>query len=185
MAATTEEIGRAPRRVPSALTKLQGIDLRSTWQLAVGSVLVPLGIVIILIAWYGSAHTPYVQQQIPYLVSGSFIGLGMMLVGALLYWAHWLYRMYDQADLHHQAAMARQEELFERLVQAIGTVDRPQHVAADNGALPEEVLVATATGSNVHRPDCPIVARHPAGLRRLTWSTAGDRAPCRICQPAR
>ncbi|HEY2430438.1 MAG TPA: hypothetical protein VGI06_15970, partial [Acidimicrobiales bacterium] len=107
------------RRAAPLVARMQNIDLRSTWQVAAGSFLVPLGVVVILVSWYGSAHTAYVQQQIPYLVSGSFIGLGLMFVGGLLYWAHWLYRIYDQADLNHAAAMARQEELMERLIDAV------------------------------------------------------------------
>ena len=77
-------------------------DLRNTWQVAAGAILIPMGVIIILIAWYGSAHARVVQQQIPYLVSGSFIGLGFMVVGGFLFFSHWLYRMYDQAALHHE-----------------------------------------------------------------------------------
>ena len=77
-------------------------DLRNTWQVAAGAILIPLGVIIILIAWYGSAHARVVQQQIPYLVSGSFVGLGCMVVGGFFFFGHWIYRMFDQADLHHE-----------------------------------------------------------------------------------
>lgn len=162
------------------VSRVQGLDLRNTWQVAVGALLVPVGIVIILIAWYGSAHTPYIQQQIPYLVSGSFIGLGLMIIGGLLYWAHWLYRIYDQADLNHAAAMARQEELIERLIDAVSS-GRSSTGPVDGGI---DGLVATATGANVHRLDCPIVSRHPDGLRHLTAAEADGRPRCRICLPS-
>jgi hypothetical protein len=176
------------------IARIQKIDVRSTWQVAAGAFMIPLGIVVILIAWYGSAHTAYVQQQIPYLVSGSFIGLGLMVVGGLLYWAHWLYRIYDQADLNHAAALARQEELLERLIDAVtagqveGAADRrngtgPRSEPNAHRATGQQALVATATGANVHRSDCPIVARHPVGLRRLTAAEAAGKPGCRICRP--
>ncbi len=174
----------ARSRPRSLLAGVQRIDLRHTWQVIAGSILVPLGVLVILLAWYGSAHTPYVQQQIPYLVSGSFVGLGLMIVGALLYWAHWLYRLYDQADLHHEAAMRRQEQLIERLIDAVGTA-APARAARPGAPTVAEGdgLVVTASGANVHRSDCPIILRHPVGVRRLGADEAAGRPACRICQP--
>lgn len=169
-----------------AADRFRRLDLRNTWQVGAGAVLVPLGIVIVLLAWYGAAHSPYVQGQIPYLVSGSFIGLGLMIVGGLLYWAHWLYRIYDQADLHQAEQVARDRQLIE-LLEAVVAGGGPQGARTGApAAMPlaeTNGLVSTATGSNVHRPDCPIVARHRAGLRSVSAAEAKGRPACRICQP--
>ena len=169
----------------AAVRRVREADPRATWPVAVGALLVPLGLAIILLAWYGSAHTPYIQQQIPYLVSGSFIGLGLMILGGLLYWAHWLYRVYDQANLHHTVEMQRQEALFGALIEAVRAGSAAPSTGATNGsalpALNGAGLVATATGTNAHRPDCPIVRRHPTGLRPLTLEQATAARPCRIC----
>ena len=198
-----------PRPLRAAIDRLQPIDPRNTWQVVAGAIFVPLGIVIILIGWYGAAHASVVQQQIPYLVSGSFIGLGFMVLGGLLYWAHWLYRVYDQADLQHAAQLARQEELFERLIEAVAAgaalgaarparadatvaAAEPARVGSERNSrrasavAPDafaDALVVTASGSNVHRADCPIVARHTNGLRRVAGKDAAGLRPCRICQP--
>jgi hypothetical protein len=179
------------RPLSDAAERFRRMDLRNTWQVAAGAVLVPLGIVIVLLAWYGSAHTPYVQGQIPYLVSGSFIGLGLMVVGGLMYWAHWLYRIYDQADLHQTEQAQRDRQLFDLLeallardpvgVSRAGRAVRPASPA--NNAPVTNGLVATASGSNVHRPECPIVARHRSGVRSLSAVEVKGRTPCRICQP--
>lgn len=171
--------GAGASRVGVLTARLRSADARSTWPVAVGALLVPAGIVIILLAWYGSAHTPYIQQQIPYLVSGSFIGLGLMVLGGLLYWSHWLYRVYDQAHLHHVVEMQRQEVLFERLIEAVASGRAPAADTHRSGG--DAGLVATATGSNAHFPDCPIVRRHPTGLRPLTLEQARVARPCRIC----
>ena len=155
-------------------------DARNTWQVAVGAVLMPLGLVIILVAWYGAAHARHVQQQIPYLVSGSFIGLGLMIVGALLYWAHWLYRVYDQADLHHAEMLQAQEEQTRALVEALSQSThngRRASVTAGAG------FVATAGGSNFHLPDCPVVSRSRRSVRPVTARAAKSMQPCRICDP--
>ncbi len=175
-----------------------GLDLRNTWQVVAGSILVPLGIVIVILAWYGSAHTRYVQQQIPYLVSGSFIGLGLMVLGGLLYWAHWLYRMYDQADLHHEELMEALDRSMRAGVdptasppitfapgvgsRAVGWgAGRPDD--APPGSAEASPFVATAAGSVFHLPSCPVVGHHRDGLRALGPGEAVAMDPCRICRP--
>jgi hypothetical protein len=189
LAARPDGKGRSPAEILAAAAgRFTRLDLRNTWQVAAGSLLVPLGVVVILIAWYGAAHASVVQQQIPYLVSGSFVGLGLMIVGGLMYWAHWLYRIYDQADLHHAERLARDQQLFQLLEAALAgraaaspAVADPVAAASPTGAGKE--LVATATGTNVHRAECPVALRHPEGLQRLTADEATGRPPCRICRP--
>ncbi|HEX4864153.1 MAG TPA: hypothetical protein VFV02_08780, partial [Acidimicrobiales bacterium] len=91
-------------------------DIRNTWQVLAGSILIPVGVASIILAWYGAAHARVDQQQIPYMVSGGFLGLGAIVAGALMYWAHWLYRIYDQADLHHHQLMRSQAELRDAIL---------------------------------------------------------------------
>lgn len=177
-----------PRGMGRALAVLRrrdgeesSFDARNTWQVAVGAVLMPLGLVIILVAWYGAAHARHVQQQIPYLVSGSFIGLGFMIVGALLYWAHWLYRVYDQADLHHEELLRAQDEHMRRLIEAVS--QPPQNGSRRPAVATEAGFVATAGGSNFHRSDCPVVARSRRTVRPVTARAAKAMQPCRICDP--
>ena len=183
-----ERAGRPAADVFALLAdRVQRVDVRNTWQVAAGAVLMPLGVAVILLAWYGSAHTPYVQQQIPYLVSGSFVGLGLMIVGGLLFWAHWLYRIYDQADLHHADMVARQERLFQDMIDALlvagGSAGRRAAAPSSPVAAGGEGLVVTASGTIAHRADCPVVARHSDGLRRLDDDEAASWPPCRICRP--
>jgi hypothetical protein len=108
-----------------------------------------------------------------------------------MYWAHWLYRIYDQADLHHQQFMRSQAELRDALLNTgadgagrnlNGSGSAPSGNPART-ARPSSNFVATASGSNFHRPDCPIVARHPSGLRDLTGREVEQLQPCRICDP--
>ena len=42
------------------------------------------GFVLMFLGWYGAAHTARQIEQIPYLISGGFIGLGLVFVGALI-----------------------------------------------------------------------------------------------------
>ncbi len=131
--------GSRPQRRPDANGSGR-IDLRNTWQILAGSILIPLGVVFILMAWYGAAHTAYVQQQIPYLVSGSFAGLACIVLGGLLYWAHWLYRIYDQADLHHEEQLKAFEQTLRAIVERVGTAD------TDPGRAPLAPPAASSAG---------------------------------------
>ena len=169
-------------------------DIRNTWQVLAGSILIPVGVASIILAWYGAAHARVDQQQIPYMVSGGFLGLGAIVAGALFYWAHWLYRIYDQADLHHHELMRSQAELRDALIGAVtggdhnlngssSSVGAGSRSGASAGSASGGRFVATSSGTNFHRPDCPIVARRPNGLREVSDRDADELQPCRICDP--
>jgi hypothetical protein len=158
-----------------------GYDLRNSWQVVVGSLLIPLGVVFIVLGWYGAAHAKVIQQQIPYMVSGSFGGLGCLFVGGMLFWGHWLYRIYDQADLHHH----EQQQLLEMLIRTIGTgaATTTGAVSTVRGTTDGEGYFATVAGSVFHRSGCPVIAHHPTDLRVLGPDTVGGLRPCQICDP--
>jgi len=170
-------------------------DVRNSWQVIAGALLIPLGIVFILLGWYGAAHARVVQQQIPYMVSGSFIGLGCMIVGGLLFWGHWLYRIYDQADLHHE----EQQRLLETIAAALlaqrgdgagagagvatalgsSTAGTETDTAAGDPA--PTTYYATSSGTVYHRADCAVIAHHPDDLRVLGPDGIVGMRPCQIC----
>jgi hypothetical protein len=158
------------------------LDLRNSWQVLAGSILIPLGVVLIMIGWYGAAHARVVQQQIPYMVSGSFVGLGCMVVGGFLFWGHWLYRMYDQAELHHE----EQQRLLELIAAGLRL---PAGVGAGVGPGAEDRgdatagFYATTSGSVYHRPDCAVIAHHPDDLRTVGPGGLAGLRPCQICLP--
>ena len=184
-------LARISHRIRGTFGGSSDINVRNVGQLVGGGLLMAGGLVVILFAWYGSAHTAYVQQQIPYLVSGSFIGLGMLFVGGLLFWAHWLYRIYDQADLQHQELLRQQQEHHEELLDALGSGrikggGRAAAASATKRAsavVPVPAYVATSAGSNFHVPSCPVVAKSRNGLRDITAREAASMQPCRICDP--
>jgi hypothetical protein len=165
-------------------------DVRNSWQVVVGSLLIPLGLVLILLAWNGAAHAKVEQQQIPYLISGGFIGLGCMVLGGLMYWGHWLYRVFDQQDLHHHEQQDLMRELLRALgapaplrdgTGAVGSTDWPP--PSTESGLVDERYYATASGTVYHRSGCPVIAHHPTDLRVLGQDGLGALRPCQICSP--
>ncbi len=159
------------------------LDLRNCWQVVAGSILIPLGVVFILIAWYGAAHARVVQQQIPYLVSGSFVGLGCMVVGGFLFFGHWLYRMYDQAELHHEEQLRALEAIAMSVGGGVATASGPAAVPGAAGGTGDGAYYATSSGTVYHRADCTVIAHHREDLRALDPSAAAVMQPCQICRP--
>lgn len=74
------------------------------------------GFVFMFFGWYGASRTPRGIEQVPYLISGGLIGLGLVFVGALLlacaFWMSMLQRFSEEAE---ERADARLRELVERL----------------------------------------------------------------------
>ncbi|SDH04291.1 hypothetical protein SAMN05216553_11510 [Lentzea fradiae] len=62
----------------------------------VGTLLMTAGVAAILFAWWGVAHTGYVWEQIPYVVSGGVLGLGLIGVGGFLHFGSWLAKLVEE-----------------------------------------------------------------------------------------
>ncbi|HEX7304127.1 hypothetical protein [Lentzea sp.] len=62
----------------------------------VGTALMTAGIAAILFAWWGVAHTGYTFEQIPYVVSGGMLGLGLIGIGGFLYFGSWLTKLVEE-----------------------------------------------------------------------------------------
>jgi hypothetical protein len=57
--------------------------------LIVGGILLPLGFLVILVGWMGASRTPLLFEQVPYLLSGGVLGLGLVFAGGFIYFAYW------------------------------------------------------------------------------------------------
>ena len=145
------------------------------WVLIAGAVMVPVGIALILLAWYGAAHKPLIIQQFPYLLSGGILGLGLMFTGGLAYFGYWVTRLVQENRRHTQELVAA----IDRLAGLAGLAGEEDGSAVRAGG--DGMLVATATGTMLHRPDCPVVANRE-GVRRVKADAPGFE-PCKICEP--
>ena len=86
-----------------------------------GAFALVLGFVFMFFGWYGAARTSREIEQVPYLISGGFIGLGLVFVGGLLlasaFWMSMLQRFSEDARDREDA---RSRELEQRLRQDLG-----------------------------------------------------------------
>ncbi|MEY2449053.1 MAG: hypothetical protein QOH79_2529 [Acidimicrobiaceae bacterium] len=159
----------------AALRRRTGFVVTERTLLTVGSVLMPLGLVFVLLGWYGAAHTTRVFEQIPYMISGGMLGIVCMIAGGFCYFGYFLARMLATSR-EMLDSMLRLEERFETLgLSAPSPVDR-------GARLPLVPLVATKTGTMYHRPECPAVAGRPPAELRTVRATDGLTA-CKMCIP--
>jgi len=154
-----------------------------------GAVLLPGGLVVIGLGWYGTAHTPYEYNQNAYLISGGILGLGITLVGGFLYFGSWLARMALDQKASQQQLNEALAKLADAVVQSNAVVDVPappttaKRAARATPARAKEAgatLVVAGNGTTLHRADCDLIA----GREDLVAAPADTTGltPCRLCQ---
>jgi hypothetical protein len=142
--------------------------------LTVGALCLPIGVVAIILGWYGAAHTGHVYEQNDYLISGGLLGLGLIFIGGFLYFGSWMTRQTRATESGTQQTVQALARLEQKLATLAATVDgSPSHVAM--------VFVMTEHGSMLHRPTCPVVAGKT--VRVFDQGDAGRYQPCTICDP--
>jgi hypothetical protein len=141
------------------------------------AVLLPLGLGVIVLGWYGASHSPYLFEQVPYLISGGLLGLGLVTGAGLLYLGSWIARSANtQRAATRELALLLQDIRDELALRpaASGSAE-----SSPNGRGAK--FVATARGSMWHRADCSAVAGR-ADLRTIAPDGEGLK-PCGLCDP--
>jgi hypothetical protein len=121
-------------------------------------VLLPAGIAAIALGWTGASRTPFLFEQIPYLISGGLLGVGLLTAGGLLYLGSWIARSSQQArerddelravmtDLRDDLRRARTETA----AQASAAAPAAAQAAPVASAAPPAPAVAAASGSDAN-----------------------------------
>ncbi|WP_183093563.1 hypothetical protein [Nocardioides stalactiti] len=138
-----------------------------------GAVLLPLGLVVIVLGWYGAANTPYQYDQLSYLVSGGLLGLGLTFIGGFLYFGAWLARIANDG----RESSKRLADTLLVLADVTSRVATTDDRGVDVGSIP----VTAGGGTTMHRRDCALIAHR----EDLTPVGDGDDhlTLCRICNP--
>lgn len=106
---------------------------RAQWDRVSAWVLVGIGALALVLGWIGVTGTPYVFEQIPYVISGGLGGLFLLGLGAMLWISADLrdeWRKLDQLVRLQEALLSQQRD-------DIGeSADVPELPAPANGARP-------------------------------------------------
>jgi hypothetical protein len=159
--------------------QVQGIRVRGVfdndrWMLLVGGLLLPLGLLLVVLGWWGASHTVFLFEQVPYLLSGGVLGLGLVIAGGFVYFAYWMTLMVRESRTG-RAELTAVLTRVERLLEDAAT----PRTSRSSG--PAGRLVATKTGTMLHRPDC-VAVDGKTDLREVSSDTPG-LSPCKLCDP--
>lgn len=180
-AATADRDNRFLQGIRTLRVGRASVKLEERMLMVIGGILAPLGLIVVLLGWWGAAHTPYVFDQLPYLISGGLLGLGLVFLGAFFYFAHWMTQLVKEQRAQSTAVLEALERLQAKVAEQGGATVVAPAPASSNGAEPTAApLVATERGSMAHRPDCVVVTGKD-GLRAVT--EADGLAPCKLCEP--
>jgi hypothetical protein len=150
------------------------VDRRVRLGRLLGLTFIVLGFVAIGKAWDGAASRNFIQQQFPYLLSGGFLGLGLIITGSMLIFMSTL-------RAERQILSDRYEEMAKLLSR---NLSRLQVTSSNGAAGSSEQVVAGANA--YHRPGCRVL-QGKEGLMNVTVEQAAAEGlgPCRVCDPPR
>jgi hypothetical protein len=148
------------------------VDRRVRLGRILGLLFMGAGFVVIGVAWYGAAGINLrIDSQFPYLLSGGFLGLGLVVTGATL-----LFLATVRAERQIMT------DKFDEMLTLLGrNLNRLQFSA--NGAASTNGQVVAGT-SVYHRAECRIL-QGKQGLTTVTVEQADAEGlkPCRVCSP--
>ena len=161
--------------------------LRAVWQSAAGDadrrvrlgrllglLFIAAGFAVMGKAWDGAAGINFAQGQIPYLLSGGFMGLGLVVTGvALLFLA---------------TVRAERQVLtdkFDQMSTLLGrNLSRMQFSSNGSGSSSTNGSQVVAGATVYHRVECKILEGKD-GLTTVSIEQADAEglSPCRVCEP--
>lgn len=136
-----------------------------------GLLFVTAGFVVVGKAWDGAASINFTTGQFPYLLSGGFMGLGLIVTGCTLL-------LLATVRGEREVMSQKFDEVTKLLARSLTRMQ-----ASSNGLVgsSEQVVAGETT---YHRPDCKIL-QGKTGLSTLTveQAVAEGLAACRVCDP--
>lgn len=137
-----------------------------------GAIMMPTGLVVIALGYYGVANSVFAFERDAYAFSGGFFGLGLTFAGGFLYFGAWLARI---ADDGRESSRRLADTLL-----LLADVTSRSAALNDHGVDTSAVPVTAGDGHTVHRRDCSLIAH------RDDLQAAGGRqglTDCRVCKP--
>ena len=104
-------------RAVEGIRRRPAMDIRKTLLVA-GATAMGLGFVAIVLGWYGAAHSAFLFQEVPYLISGGLLGVALVAGGGFLFFAAWLVRMMED----NRRYAARLEQTLVRIDRTLDAV---------------------------------------------------------------
>lgn len=148
-------------------------DRRARSGRLLGLLFIAAGFALIGKAWDGAASINFVQGQVPYLLSGGFMGTALVITGSALIILVTIRA--ERRALHSK--FDEMTTLLARNLNRLGVTNNGTAVGAGG----EQVVAGTSV---YHRPGCKIL-EGKEGTTTITVQQAAAEglSPCRSCEP--
>lgn len=90
---------------------VSGLFARNRVLVTLAASFMTLGVGLVLVGWYGAAHSTLVEEQVPYLISGGLLGGTLALIGALCLLAHWMTVLIGDERARHAELLSALRDL--------------------------------------------------------------------------
>jgi hypothetical protein len=145
--------------------------VRANPRLVASIALLVVGIIFVILGWYGAAYTNILTEQIPYLISGGLLGAALIIVAGFLA---------SSASLERE-----NRELRRDLVRAIGSMPARGSNSGVNtlSAAPSSdgQVFVVAGGRSFHVAGCPLVEGKDATPMEERKAIDSGYASCKLC----
>ena len=148
--------------------------LRSNPRITIAIAMLALGITLVLLGWYGAAYTNIITEQIPYLISGGLLGLGLIIVAGIIA---------ASASGDRETTLLREEIVRLSSALANGSVGGSgARLGSMRYTSNGHQVFSVPGGRSYHEPGCPIL-EGKEGIKELQPAAAvgAGLAPCKLC----
>ncbi len=121
---------RLAAAIDRARPSRSGRNIRK-WMETIGMVLIVFGFVCIVLGWYGAAHSPYLYQEVPYLISGGLLGVALVIGGGIFVRIAWSMRQVEE-DRRNALAIVRSVDRLERILRSLDQARRADERVGDD-----------------------------------------------------
>ena len=156
---------KAAPRGPSGFTAWASEHWRTLSALG----LLVLGAVLVMLGWYGTAYTNIFTEQIPYLISGGLLGLGLIVVAGFL------------AVSSIQAREIR--ELRRDLLRVLEALPAGGGGTGSGRAKADGRVYVVPGGRSFHQPGCPILEGKDSEELAPAGAADAGYVACKLCGP--
>jgi hypothetical protein len=139
--------------------------------LAIGLLIV--GIVIVLLGWYGAANTNILTEQVPYLISGGLLGMALIIVAAVIGSSASLERQNRELRRDLKGMLSTSGNRF-----ASGNIAAAPRSGSDDG----HVYIVPG-GRSFHLAGCPIVEGKQGSEMTPQEAIEAGHSVCKLCGP--
>ncbi|MGH2794161.1 MAG: hypothetical protein ACRDKG_07620 [Actinomycetota bacterium] len=164
------KVKRATKTRTSGGTDMRAF-VRANARILAAVALLIVGIVIVLLGWYGAAHTNILTEQVPYLISGGLLGMALIIVAAVIG---------SSASLERENRELRRD--LTRLLSSGGQRFGGASLApASRGRTDDGSVYVVPGGRSFHTSGCPIVEGKQGSEMSLEDARDAGFSVCKLC----